>query len=151
MSDLVVLAVGNDARGDDALGPRLLARLAELELSGVRTVADFQFQVEHALDLDEASEALFIDAHCDQQAPVVLAPLEPAECVGTASHALTPGEVLAVRRGIGQPLPPAWLLSLRGVSFGLGENLSAEGELSLEAGWSCLRNFLRGRGLATGD
>jgi hydrogenase maturation protease len=147
MSELVVLAVGNEARGDDALGPRLLARLVELELPGVRTVVDFQFQVEHALDLDDATEALFIDAHCDQQTAVALGELEPAASFGAASHALTPAQVLAVRRSIGQPLPPAWLLSLRGTSFELGEDLSVTGELSLEAGWDYLRDFLRERGL----
>jgi hydrogenase maturation protease len=147
MSELVVLAVGNEARGDDALGPRLLARLAELELPGVRIVLDFQFQVEHALDLDEAGEVLFIDAHCDQPVPVVLEALAPAAGVGVASHALRPGQVLAVRRSIGKPLPPAWLLSLRGASFGLGEGLSPAGELSLEAGWLRLRDFLRERAL----
>ena len=147
MGDLVVLAVGNDARGDDALGPRLLARLADLELPGVRTVLDFQFQVEHALDLDDASEALFIDAHCNQAESVELVALEPAASFGVGSHALTPGEVLAVRLSISQPLPRAWLLSLRGTAFELGEGLSATGELSLEAGWGCLREFLRHRGL----
>lgn len=148
MTDLVVLGVGNEARGDDALGPRLLARLAELKLPGISTVADFQFQVEHALDLDGAHEALFIDAHCKQEAPAELRLLAPATGIGAASHALTPGEVLAVRGRIGQPLPTAWLLSLRGVSFGLGEGLSAAGEQSLEAGWDCLRAFLRERGLS---
>lgn len=147
MSDLVVLAVGNEARGDDALGPRLLARLAELDLPGVRIVLDFQFQVEHALDLDDAGEVLFIDAHRDQPVPVVLGGLVPAAGVGAASHALSPGQVLAVRRSIDRPLPRAWLLSLRGVSFGLGEDLSPAGELSLEAGWLCLRDFLRERAL----
>lgn len=146
MSDLVVLAVGNEARGDDALGPMLLARLAELELPGVRTVLDFQFQVEHALDLDGAGEAVFIDAHCDQEAPAVLAALLPDPELGAASHALAPGEVLAVCRRIGKPAPPAWLLSLRGVSFGLGEALSADGVRSLEAGWLRLRQFLGERG-----
>jgi hydrogenase maturation protease len=147
MTPLVVLAVGNDARGDDALGPRLLARLAGLELPGVRTVLDFQFQVEHALDLDEADEALFVDAHCAQESAAALAALAPAAGVGAASHALAPAEVLAVRRSIGKPVPPAWLLSLRGVSFELGEGLSGEGERSLEAGWLRLREFLRERRL----
>lgn len=147
MSDWVVLAVGNEARGDDALGPLLLARLEALGLPGVRTVGDFQFQVEHALDLEGAAGALFIDAHCAQLEPARLAALAPARASGVASHALSPGEVLAVRRQIGLPLPPAWLLSLRGVSFGLGEGLSPEGEASLAAGWSCLTEFLGGRGL----
>lgn len=147
MSDLVVLAVGNEARGDDALGPRLLARLEELALPGVRTVLDFQFQVEHALDLDDAGAALFIDAHCKQPVPSRLSVLEPADHVGAASHALAPGEVLAVRRRIGQALPPAWLLSLQGTSFELGAGLSPTGEASLEAGWAALRDFLGKRGL----
>lgn len=145
--DLVVLAVGNEARGDDALGPRLLARLEELRLPGVRTVLDFQFQVEHALDLDDAGAALFIDAHCRQAELAVLAPLEPAASSGVGSHALTPAQVLAVQRQIGRALPPAWLLSLRGTAFGLGEGLSRDGEASLAAGWACLTEFLGARGL----
>lgn len=145
MAELVVLAAGNDARGDDALGPLLAARLADLGLPELRTIVDFQFQVEHALDLEGAEAALFIDAHCAQADPARLERLEPAAGVGPASHALSPGEVLAVARRIGRVPPPAWLLSLRGVSFGLGEGLSAEGAASLEAGWVSLGAFL-GRG-----
>lgn len=147
MTALVVLAAGNEARGDDALGPRMLARVEALGVPRVRTVLDFQFQVEHALDLDDAAEALFIDAHCSQAVPACLAGLVPAVAPGVASHALTPAQVLAVRRQIHRPLPPAWLLSLRGASFGLGEGLSAAGEASLAAGWCCLEAFLRERGL----
>jgi hydrogenase maturation protease len=147
MPELVVLAAGNPARGDDALGPLLLARLEQLARPGVGVVLDFQFQVEHALDLDGAAAALFIDAHCRQAEAARLVPLEPAARAGAASHALTPGEVLAVRRQIGRAVPPAWLLSLRGTRFALGEGLSRDGEASLAAGWACLEAFLGARGL----
>ena len=49
---MVVFAAGNDVRGDDALGPLLLARIEGLAMATVRCVFDFQLQVEHALDLD---------------------------------------------------------------------------------------------------
>lgn len=145
MAELVVLAAGNDARGDDALGPLLLARLAALAVPEVRTVFDFQFQVEHALDLEGADAVLFVDAHCAQADPARLERLVPALGVGGASHALSPAEVLTVARRIGNTPPPAWLLSLGGTSFGLGEGLSTAGAASLEAGWVRLRDFVVGR------
>ncbi len=82
MADWVVLAVGNDARGDDALGPLLLDRLAASAWPGVRTVLDFQFQVEHALDLEGAAGAVFVDAHRQQAELVRLGPLEVAVACG---------------------------------------------------------------------
>ena len=47
---LVVLGWGNDARGDDGLGPALLGRIAALALPHVVTIEDFQLQIEHAMD-----------------------------------------------------------------------------------------------------
>lgn len=145
MADWVVLAVGNDARGDDALGPLLLDRLAASAWPGVRTVLDFQFQVEHALDLEGAAGAVFVDAHRQQAELVQLVPLEVADGVRAGSHVLSPGEVLAVGRRLGIALPAAWVLSLRGEGFELAAGLSPIGARSLEAGWQCLSAFLRSR------
>ena len=93
---MVVFAAGNDARGDDALGPLLLARIEGLAMATVRCVFDFQLQVEHALDLDGADMALFVDAHVAQAAPARLSRLRPAARPAACSHALAPDEVLAV-------------------------------------------------------
>ena len=93
---VLVLAAGNDARGDDAPGPMLSARLAAMKLPGLTVIDAFQFQVEHALDLAAADMALFIDAHLRQEAPVRLAPVVAAADCGEGSHALSPAQVLAV-------------------------------------------------------
>lgn len=66
---LVVFGWGNDARGDDGLGPLLLERVARMGLKDVATIEDFQLQIEHALDLDGADLALFLDAGKDTPAP----------------------------------------------------------------------------------
>jgi len=139
---LAVFFAGNDARGDDALGPLLAARLEALPLPELRVVRDFQFQVEHALELAGMERALFVDAHRSQHEPACLERLVPAADCGEASHALTPAQVLAVAERIGQPWPPAWLLSLRGRTFGLGEPLGASGRLVLGLGWGLLRYLI---------
>lgn len=139
---LGIFVAGNDARGDDALGPMLAARLEAMPRPGLRVLRDFQFQVEHALDLADFDLALFVDAHRAQRLPVCLCPLLPAADCGEASHALTPAQVLAVADRIGQRRPPAWQLSLRGRAFGLGEGLGPSGRLVLAAGWGLLSALL---------
>ena len=59
---VVVFGWGNVSRGDDGLGPLLLARIEALGLPHVTTIEDFQLQIEHALDLRDADLALFVDA-----------------------------------------------------------------------------------------
>ena len=140
--ELVVLVAGNPARGDDALGPLLAERLVALAIPGLRLVCDFQFQLEHAVELAGARRALFIDAHRSQRAPVCLTEIGAAADCGRASHALTPAEVLAVADRIGQPRPPAWQLSLRGEDFGLGRPLGPSGRLVLAFGWGVLRYLI---------
>lgn len=148
----VVLACGNPSRGDDALGPLLLARLAEwLEGEGLgaqfELIEDFQFQVEHALDLEERLAILFIDAAVGMSVPWSLAPLAAEDDgPGHCSHALTPGAVLAVFARVNQtPAPPAEILCLRAESFVLGEALSPDGADSLAAAWPILQRWCRER------
>lgn len=135
---VVVFAIGNPSRGDDALGPLLLARLAEgLAAAGlsneVELVEDFQLQIEHALDLDGRQLALFIDAGQQTPAPYRFYPIEPATGITHTTHALPPEAVLQVFcQTEGKPPPPAFVLCVRGEKFELGEPLTAEASANLE-------------------
>ncbi len=143
----VVLACGNPSRGDDALGPLLLARLdAWLRAGGVAArfelIEDFQFQVEHALDLQGRAAALFIDAGSGTPAPFALQRLLPDETPGHSTHAIPPAMVLAVyRRVVGGEPPPAHVLCVRGECFELGGALSPAAAEHLEAAWRQLQVF----------
>ena len=75
---VVVFAVGNPSRGDDALGPLLMDWLAEQARPDVQLVSDFQLQIEHALDLEGHSLALFIDAGTGTPAPFEFRETGPA-------------------------------------------------------------------------
>lgn len=141
--DVVVFGVGNPSRGDDALGPLLMAELEAAAQPGVRLVEDFQLQVEHALDLDGAALALFIDAGTGTPAPFTFAEIEPRASRAVSSHALDPAAVLQVFRDVRQtPPPPAFVLCVRGESFELGAPLSEAAEHNLTAARQCLANCL---------
>lgn len=145
---VLVIAVGNPSRGDDGLGPALVAQLgpclAQPSLAGVETLVDYQLQVEHALDLLGREAVLFVDAS-RAAVDVQLSRVAPAQALPALSHALTPAGVLHVAQRLGQALPDAWQLAIEGSAFGLGEGLSEAGRARLSravgvaAGWASNR------------
>ncbi len=140
---LVVFGWGNDARGDDGLGPLLLQRVARAAWPEVRAIEDFQLQIEHALDLDGADLALFLDAGKDTPAPFTFTEIEPARALTPTTHALAPEAVLDVyARALRQSPPPAFTLCICGERFELGEGLSPEASERLEAAWTFVQDLM---------
>jgi hydrogenase maturation protease len=127
---LLIFAYGNPSRGDDALGPQLLDLLAESQVQHpewleFELLTDFQLQVEHSVDLEGRELALFIDASVSCQSPFLFSSLQPAQDARYTTHEMSPEAVLHVFEQVYQrPSPPAFLLSVRGESFDLGEPLS---------------------------
>lgn len=127
---LLIFAYGNPSRGDDALGPQLLDLLADIRALHPKwpefeLITDFQLQVEHALDLEGRDLALFIDASVSCPSPFLFSPLQPAQDARYTTHEMSPQAVLHVYEQVcRRPAPPAFLLSVRGTSFELGEPLS---------------------------
>lgn len=147
--DVVIFAIGNPSRGDDALGPLLMERLRDwlpLQPEGARfeLVEDFQLQVEHALDLEGKSLALFIDAGSGTPAPYSFTPVRAAGDLAHTSHALEPATVLHVQGKLqGTAPPPAFVLCVRGEAFELGEPLSPAALEHLEQAWERLQSLCR--------
>jgi len=140
---LVVFGWGNDARGDDGLGPLLLQRVARAAWPEVLAIEDFQLQIEHALDLEGADLALFLDAGRDTPAPFTFAEIAPARALTPTTHALAPEAVLDVcERALGRSPPPAFMLCIRGERFELGEGLSPEASERLEAAWTFVQDLM---------
>lgn len=151
---LLILAIGNPSRGDDALGPLLLERLHAhgVDADGqVELLTDFQLQVEHTLDLLGRSAVLFVDAARSGtvQAAHIKA-LEPLHQPPTASHALDARALLGVACRLHASTPPSWMLAIEGASFGLGEALSSPARQHLETAYTLALAWLHDR-LATLD
>ena len=157
-SPLAVLACGNTSRGDDAVGPRLLERVVAANFPGIITIEDFQFQIEHVLDLEQADLALFLDAATGAAAPIAFCEVQPrAGSAGCSTHALEPAQLLAVYvAALQKPPPPAFMLNVRGENFELGEGMTAAACERLERAWPFLHDLCadpdaeRWRGLAAG-
>ncbi len=146
---LAVFGWGNESRGDDGLGPLLLARVEAAGWSDVATIEDYQLQIEHALDLEDCDCALFVDAGKNTPAPFSFRALAPRRDMTHTTHALAPEAVLDVYAQIkGRPPPPAFALLVRGESFELGEGLSAEGAERLEAAWAFVQALMATRSVA---
>lgn len=148
--EIVVFAVGNRSRGDDAIGPLLLERLAswlaaEAQTGAFALIEDYQLQIEHALDLQAKRLALFIDAGCGTPAPLAFYAIGPASApVARSTHELPPQGVLDVYRqvALAEP-PPSFVLCVRGERFELGEGLSVPAEAHMEAAWQQLALLCR--------
>jgi len=141
---LTVLACGNTSRGDDALGVILLDRVEKARFAGITTIEDFQFQIEHALDLADADLALFVDAAAkSQNAGIAFFEVTAAEAKSKPStHALEPADVLDVFvKSMGRQPPPAFVLAVRGEDFSLREGLSAVAGERLEEAWLLLKDL----------
>ena len=135
---LLVLAVGNPSRGDDALGAlfeeRALALLeAEVAAGQLELLCDYQLQIEHALDLEGRRQIVFVDASVRAEAPYEYAPVYARRDESFSSHALSPAAVLETHRSLAGEPPPAWVLAIRGERFELGEGLSPAAAGHLEA------------------
>lgn len=138
----IVFAAGNRSRGDDAIGPLLLERLASrLASEGRRDeftlIDDYQLQIEHALDLEGRQLALFIDAGWRTTAPLAFYAVAAAQAPAqNNTHRLSPQGVLNVYRQIGLgDAPEAFVLCVRGECFELGAGLSGPARAHAEAAW----------------
>lgn len=157
IAPMVVIAIGNPSRGDDAIGPVLLARLEHwlaqapeaAALQGqIELIEDFQLQLEHAIDIQERERILIIDAAVNQEEACRCYRAQAETNHSTTSHALSPEALLAVWAQINSEAPPPVdVLAVRGVDFALGADMSAAAQANLEEAWVvvqawCLRTGL---------
>lgn len=147
---LLVFAVGNESRGDDALGPFLLRRLqAEAECQA-EFLEDFQWQVEHVTDLHGRKAILFVDADVSCADPFELSEIGASQDNSFSTHAMSPAALLhAYRQFYAVEPPPAFVLRIRGHGFELGSSLSDEAENNLAGALQAAHSWLAQGGSPT--
>lgn len=140
---VLIFAIGNESRGDDALAPLLLRGLAGTLGAQVEALEDYQLQVEHVTDLAGRERVLFVDADISCAEPFHLSRIVPEKDSSYTSHAMTPHAVLhAYRQVYGEDAPAAYLLRVRGYGFELGEPLSDRAAANLAAASVRVREWL---------
>ena len=140
---LLVFAIGNESRGDDALAPLLLRQLQTGCDTQAELLEDYQLQVEHVTDLQDRRAVLFIDADMSCTAPYHFSAITAAHDNSYTSHAMTPTALLhAYRLVYGTDAPSSFLLRIRGYGFELGASLSDEASANLAQATANLREWL---------
>jgi len=133
--DVLIFAIGNESRGDDALAPLLLHNLENWAGTAgrVELIEDYQLQVEHVTDLLDRSAVLFVDADVSCAEPFHFSEIAAAKDSSYTSHVMTPFALLHTYRQVyGTDAPPAFLLRIRGYDFELGNPLSDKAVANLE-------------------
>jgi hydrogenase maturation protease len=143
MVKLLLFGYGNPGRGDDALGPELIGRIAQLHLADVECQNDMQLQVEHVTDLAECKRVLFIDADMSCTEPFDFSEIGAVKDDSYTSHAMSPTALLhAYSQVYGKDAPPAFLLRIRGYDFELGDPLTGKASANLERATEKVRDWL---------
>ena len=149
VAPILIFAIGNESRGDDAIAPLLLSRLAEwLDKENIsdrfELLEDFQLQVEHATDMVGRERVLFIDAGLDTPDPFTFYRARSDGNRTLYSHAITPESVLTTYQQVYHlSPPPAFVLCIRGEHFELGSLPSAEAQQRMELAMRFLQKLMQ--------
>ncbi|MBI5429943.1 MAG: hydrogenase maturation protease [Nitrosomonadales bacterium] len=139
---ILIFAIGNESRGDDALAPLLARRIQSDGFGQVEFIEEYQLQVEHVTDLVGRSAVLFIDADVSCDAPFLFSEITAAHDNSYTSHAMSPSALLhAYRQVYEKDAPSAFLLRIRGYGFELGESPSEAASANLEAATKLVRKL----------
>ncbi|MDC8444403.1 MAG: hydrogenase maturation protease [Nitrosomonas sp.] len=134
MKKLLIFGYGNPGRGDDAIGPLFVEHISRWNHEDVSCLSDMQLLVEHVADLHAHNETIVVDADMACTEPFEFLPIAPLKDESCTSHTLTPAGLLYVYQQAYQCDPPtAFLLRIRGYSFGLGDALSEKAACNLSA------------------
>ena len=146
---LLIFAIGNESRGDDALAPLLVRRIQTGQIDAqAELIEDFQLQVEHVTDLLGRNAVLFVDADMTCDAPFQFSEITAVQDQSYTSHAMTPFALLHTFKQVyGADAPASFLLRIRGYGFELGESLSDEASVNLDLATAEVRNWLARRPL----
>ena len=122
----VVIGIGNELRGDDGIGSRVVNGIEPR--ADLITMTVHQLVPELAEKIQQAQRVLFIDASLKGE--LCLKQVEASSHQGVG-HACSPAGLLGWTKLAYGTAPRSWLLSIPGFDFEFGETLSTQTALLL--------------------
>jgi hydrogenase maturation protease len=121
---ILVVGYGNPLCSGAATGPLVADAIAAKRCSHVVTISVTQLVPELATLVASSRAVIFVDASVDDQQTVEVRELVPACPLSCRFHHTGPRELLAITRNCYGHAPLAWLVSVPGREFHLGDELS---------------------------
>ncbi|MBK6620484.1 MAG: hydrogenase maturation protease [Saprospirales bacterium] len=139
---MVILGIGNDSRGDDGLGWAFLDALEKDPLPDTQTIYRYQLQPEDVAEIAGAERVVFVDATKEYlENGFHWEPGKPERQPMVHSHWLPPSAVLGFCLEVYDRYPEAWVLSISGSQWELGQGLSPEARVRLDAALAFFREW----------
>ncbi len=126
----LVIGIGNELRGDDAVGRKLVESVAQAGWAD--TLSVIQLTPELAANISAYQRVVFADAGESLRFVPVPAETPKGPGRGPFSHQVTPAALLALAELLYQQKPEGWLLELPAENFQLGQRLTETARQGLE-------------------
>ena len=136
MPHTLIIGYGNPLRGDDGFGWHAAVRLQEIiHDAGIEILAVHQLTPELMDPVSRARRVIFIDAAVGEDAgKLTVSALETSGGPAPAfTHFATPAALLEGARALYGAKPEALLITVVGLDFEIGEELSGPVRLALES------------------
>lgn len=142
-ASILIIGYGNTLRRDDGVGVSVAERLATQPRSGVQIIACHQLTPELAEPISRAAAVVFVDAVADGPRHVRMRRIRARAVVPSLAHASSPALLLGLARAVFGRQPPAWLLTIPGEDFGLGEGFSTLAQAGVRTALERIEAWLR--------
>lgn len=132
---VILIGIGNDGRGDDALGWQFADRLANNPV--LEVAYRYQLQVEDAALISTFDCVVFVDATMQAlEQGFSFQRCEPAASLYFSTHKIAPATVLWLAREIYQTAACGYILAIQGEYWDLHRGLSARATLNFDQAYA---------------
>ncbi len=132
--EMLLIGYGNELCGDDAVGPRIAAAVAEWRWPGLKCLSVQQLVPELAEEVSQARVVIFADAVLQTEGQEVsMVPVTPSSPTENSAHTITPSAILSLAQTVFGQAPPAWWVLVPASQFSFGAPLSPVAQQGMEA------------------
>lgn len=135
---IILIGFGNEFRGDDGIGPKLLD-LIECDVKKIKT-QEITFDLIE--DIKDFNTVIFIDASIEGE-PIKFDKVKRTPKLSPFTHILSLEELLIWAESLNKKRYDFYLLSIRGYNFDFSEHLSDKARLNLKKGRDFLLKFIK--------
>jgi len=138
--EILVIGCGNELRGDDAVGPKTAAMVAEWHLPGIRAMVCQQFSPDLAVPIAASRRVVFIDSAVEPSGNVTLREVRPAKSQ-SGNGVPGPRTLLRLADEIFGRAPSAFWLTIPIENVNVGQNLSTRARDGMQTALEKIRTL----------